>query len=319
MINVVVSSDENYAPHLETLLVSIGENNKYEEQIQISIFDGGLSKDTQEWILNLSQRYRNLTFVFIQMTEADIENRIGGGIGRDRSLATYSRIFIPEIIEGEKAIYLDVDAVVESDLRELYAIDLTRYAIAGVRDSNPINRHRNVGLNDSQPYINAGMILWNLEKCREINATEQFIQFIRDRKGQVEAMDQGTINGTFGKQKLIKIIHPKFNAFTSLFQLTNKEICRIYGLPYYYSDVEIAEACKKPVFIHFTPNMTTRPWVKNCLHPLKDAYWKYRRLTQFSENQFCNDQRSMKMKILGYIYWHFPNVYAYLSNMRGKV
>lgn len=79
-LNIVVASDENYAPHLVTLLVSIGENNKYEEQIQISIFDGGLSKKTKEWIFALSNRYSNILFSFLQMTEKDIEEKLGGGL-----------------------------------------------------------------------------------------------------------------------------------------------------------------------------------------------------------------------------------------------
>lgn len=312
MINVVVASDENYAPHLETLLVSIGENNKYEEQIQVSVFDGGLSEQTQKWIADLSGRYHNLRFAFIQMTDCDIRKRIGGEISQDRSLVAYSRIFIPEIVDGEKAIYLDVDAIVESDLREFYEIDIAGYAIAGVRDSNPIRRHRSVGLSDSQPYINSGMILWNLEKCREINATEQLIRFVRDRNGQVDAMDQGTINGVLSKQGLIKVIHPKYNSITSLFQLNREWICKIYDLPEYYSDDELKDAKDKPIVIHFTPNMTTRPWEKNCAHPCREKYWKYRSLTQYPKKSLCKDKRSFKFRILGLVYQFFPQIYKHI-------
>lgn len=54
------------------------------------------------------------------------------------------------------------------------------------------------------------------------------------------------------------------------------DILRLYQLPDYYTDNEILYAKEYPVFVHFTPNMTTRPWERHCRHPLRDMYWQYR-------------------------------------------
>lgn len=43
-------------------------------------------------------------------------------------------MFIPDLIEDDRAIYLDVNAIVMGSLEELY--DMEEYAIAGVRDTN---------------------------------------------------------------------------------------------------------------------------------------------------------------------------------------
>lgn len=215
----------------------------------------------------------------------------------------------------ERAIYFDVDAIVLKDLREFYQIDLTDFAIAGVRDTNPIVRHRNVGLDDQYTYINAGVILWNLDICRKIGSIKQCKDFIKAHNGNVDAMDQGTINGVLGKQGLIKEIHPKYNTFTSLFQLNRDSVLRIYGLPDYYSNEEIEEAVADPVFVHFTPNMTTRPWVKHCKHPMKEEYWRFRSMTEFGEKQLESDTRSLKLRVLGWIYRNLPSsIYVSLIN-----
>lgn len=305
-MNIVVASDENYVPHLETLLISIGESNSKVEKLNIHVFDAGISDESRYSINQYIYIYPNMKFEFHAMSKNVILEKIGEKVAKDRSLATFSRIFIPEILKDERALYFDVDAIVLKDLRELYQIDLEGFAVAGVSDSNPIVRHRNVGLSDDDVYINAGMILWNLEKCREINFVDQCRNFIRTYAGKIDAMDQGTINGVLGSKKLIKIIHPKYNVLTSMYQLKQNDIIKIYNLKHYYSDSELSEAVRHPVFVHFTPNMTTRPWEKNCKHPMKTEYWRFRSKTKFKEVKLDEDKRSFKLRILGWTYRNLP-------------
>lgn len=315
-MNIVVASDDNYVIHLLTLLVSIGENNKFND-IDFHVFDGGIHQESKNKIYVISKKYNNIKVYYYEMTEEKLDGMLGGSIKKDRSLLTFARIFIPNLINGDRAIYMDVDAIVKDDLNSLYNLELNGKAIGGVLDTNPISRHFNVGLTKQQIYINAGMILFDLKKCREIEFTKLCLDFIAQRKGEVDAMDQGTINGVLGSRNLIKVINPKYNVLTSFFQLNSKDIQKIYGLPSYYSDNEIENACKYPVFVHFTPNMTTRPWVKNCKHPLRNEYWKYRK--SFDKDVFYDeDKRNLKARILGLVYRNLPSsLYCFFCNLRG--
>lgn len=302
IINIVVASDDNYVPHLMTLIESIGANNRQVNSILIHVFDGGMTSEAKRRIDNMKKNFHNISFQFYKMTEKIIREKLGGGIQADRSLSAYARIFIPELIKSDKVLYFDVDAIVLNDLRELYQIDISEMAIAGVVDTNPIQRHHNVGLNDNDVYINSGMILWNIRKCREIQFTKQCLDFISNRQGKVDAMDQGTINGVLGKIGMIQVLPPQYNVMTSLFQLRKSDILRLYRLPDYYSDDEIFYAKEHPVFVHFTPNMTTRPWEQHCTHPFRDMYWKYRLEGMGEEKVLSNDNRTLKLRILGWIY-----------------
>ena len=316
MINIVVASDKNYVPHLETLIVSIGENCRDSERINIHIFDDGIPETNKRFITELSGKYSNLSFSFYSISDAEISDLLGGSVSKDRSLMTYARLLIPDIIDCERALYLDVDAIVCDSLDSFYYSDMNGYAIAGVLDTNPIDRHRKVGLEDKHSYICAGMILFNLKKCREIDFLNQCVSFVKSRDGIVDAMDQGTINGVCGRQGLVKTVHPRYDVLTSLYQLSSEQIKKIYNLSFYYSDIEINEAKENPVFILFTPNMTSRPWVKNCRHPMKNEYWKYRNLTEFGEYTLQNDTRSIKLRILGVLYRNFPSVYKKIIDLR---
>ena len=54
-MNIVVASDENYVPHLVTLLVSIGENNREVEKIIVYILDGGIKSESKNIITKLEK------------------------------------------------------------------------------------------------------------------------------------------------------------------------------------------------------------------------------------------------------------------------
>lgn len=317
-MNIVVASDENYVPHLVTLLVSIGENNREVEKIIVYILDGGIKSESKNIITKLERRYSNLVIHFIEMYEQQLLNMLGGCVDQDRSLSAYARIFVPEIVDEDRALYFDVDAIVLEDLRELYNQDMKNCAIAGVMDTNPIKRHYNVGLKDEDTYINSGMILWNLNICRQIDFVQKCKDFIKRRNGKIDAMDQGTINGVLGREQLIKVLHPKYNVFTSLFQLNSSQIKKIYGLLEYYSDKDIQEAIEHPVFVHYTPNMTTRPWIEHCKHPLATKYWDYRNQTEFANQSLVTDNRSLKRRILGWFYRVNPSLYYIVVSLKSN-
>ncbi|HGF1449281.1 TPA: glycosyltransferase family 8 protein [Streptococcus suis] len=309
MIDIVIASDSNYLPHAETLLVSIARNNMTYNVINIHLIGNGITNKDFCKLNDLLLQFPNFHLFYYQIDDKEILAKLGGNIVGDRSLATFARIFIPDLLNCEKALYLDVDAIVNDDLSQLYEIDLTNYAIAGVRDTNPFIRRKNVGLEFEDIYINAGMILWNLDYCRKINFVDQCCDFIRQHDGHVDAMDQGTINGVLGKQGLIKVISPKFNAFSSFFQLNRKQIQKLYKIPNFYDDGEISEARINPTFIHFTPNMITRPWVENCLHPFAYKYIEYRNYTNYPLHSLCKDNRKIKQHFLSWIYNFCPTIY----------
>lgn len=300
-IHIVVATDSNYLVHTGTLLQSIACNNARTAVVHVFAFN--LSDCDKE---NLSAIFDMIQCVFYDVNDKTIEKRLFAGqqISGDRSLATYSRLLIPELLPDDisRCFYMDVDAVVLDDLNEIYSTDLEGYAIAGVLDTNPIKRHYAVGLDDKDNYINAGMILWNLDYCRKNNVVDRFAEFIAEHNGNVDAMDQGTINGVLSNKT--KVLHPKANVLTSFFQMDSKIIREMYGVKT-YSDDEIAEATTNPVFVHFTPNFVSRPWIKRCRHPLAQRYWQYRRMID-PNGQPLPDCRPLKMKLLSSLFYTLP-------------
>ena len=98
-----------------------------------------------------------------------------------------------------KIIYLDADTVVAKDIRELYDIDITEHELAGALD---YYGHRFI----EPHYINAGVLLFNLDKIKETDLFKKCIDLLNDKK--VFLPDQTALN-KYAKTKLI--INTKFN------------------------------------------------------------------------------------------------------------
>lgn len=323
-LNIVVSSDENYVAHMATLIASICENNN-ENEIIVHIFDGGITDTSKNKLELLKNEYSFLKIIFYVFTDEEIRNRLGKNLNRTRSLSTYSRIFIPDIIDKsiDRAVYFDVDAICCGDISELFKLEMGSYLIAGVQDCNFRRAKTGVGLSEDSVYINAGMILWNLPLCREEKVVEKFIDFVRAKHGNVPAMDQGTINGVLSSRTML--LDPRWNCITPFFQMSCVDIKKMYNMDEYYSEDSLKKAVSAPRFVHFVPNLTTRPWIENCKHPLKDEYWKYRNMTPFSNgNNLLKDTRAYKAKLMSILFYSVPRplflrIFSVINNRKEDV
>lgn len=296
--HVVVATDSNYLIHTGVLLKSIADFN---DGVTIHVLGNRLTDADKSKLEKISDKIK---VRFYSIGDEEVRKRLfnSKSITSDRSLATYSRLLIPELLpeEIDRCIYMDVDAIVLGNLDDLMETDLENYALAGVLDSSSNKLHEAVGLTRNQTYINAGFILWNLDYCRKNNIVDKFADFIERRNGSVRGNDQGTINGVLSDK--IKTIHPRYNLMTPFFDMKAAEIKSIYGTRV-NSDEEYQEAVASPVFVHFTPFMTTRPWVENSRHPLRDSYWHYR-LQLNPEKNLQKDKRIPRLRFLSWAYYN---------------
>lgn len=139
--------------------------------------------------------------------------------GRFR-LSTWIRVLAPVLLPtAEKMIYLDCDIVVLRDLAHLWEIDLGDNAIAAVRDRYErwdAREVRQSSLPDSPGvraylgrapskedlYVNAGVMVCNLRRWRELNAME-VLRWIAIRIGhELPYLDQDALNLAFHNQIL---------------------------------------------------------------------------------------------------------------------
>lgn len=302
-LHVVYSSDNNYAQHVGVSMVSLFENNKKFEHIDVYLIENNVSQDNKNKIKEICNKYKR-TIKFIGF--AEISDKLNLNIGNTISLNAYARLFLPSAIEKniDKIIYFDCDSIINSSLYELWQTDINEHYAAGVCDTVSDNTKIKVSMPINSPYINSGMLVINLKKWREDEIERRFIEFIQEHQGKVFHHDQGTINGVLNKKFFI--LHPKYNAMTTYFTMSRNEIMQYYGMRDYYSEVEIIEAIYNPVFIHYTPAFVNRPWIKGCKHPLAARYHEYLMISPWKDSRPDEDKRRLGEKFVALLYNNLP-------------
>lgn len=302
-LSVVYSSDNNYAQHVGVSMISLFQNNKSFDNISVYLIENNISPDNKKNLEFICKKY-NRIINFIDINE--FSDRLKLNMRNPISINAYARLFLSSVLEKsvDKVIYLDCDSIINDSLSELWNKDISNYYVAGVCDTVGTNTKLRINIDLNSAYINSGMLLINLEKWREENIEEKFVEFIDAYNGQVFHHDQGTINGVLNEKVLL--LHPKYNSMTPFFTMSRDEIMQYYMLKDYYSEEELREAINNPVFIHFTPAFVNRPWIKGCKHPLSSLYKEYLDMTPWNGTDSYEDERSRGEKIVAFLYNNLP-------------
>jgi lipopolysaccharide biosynthesis glycosyltransferase len=208
-ITIVVATNNFYAVLLSALLKSIEVNHKTKEKIHIHVIDDKISKKNIEL---LSETVSSKVFSFFWHKADDvIPNDVV--IPNDPSAlprTTYLRVFAPYLIpkETKKMLYLDVDMIVLNDISILWNTNLEDRVIGAVQANcktigsswGGIPNYKELGLNPKDKYFNAGLLLINPIKWRELDIAKKVIKTISDNIKSVIFADQYGLNIVFLNQ-----------------------------------------------------------------------------------------------------------------------
>lgn len=246
-------------------IVSILENTR--SQIKFYILERKtlpISKTNRAKFDGLKQKYPNFSIEYIPVDPDDFSDMIPP-ISGYITLDTYFRYIIPDVVPDlKKAIYLDVDTIVQGDIAELYNIPLDDCYVGGANhpkeywDRFPLFYEivSNLKLDNPYFYVNGGVLVFNCEKCRKDNIGNLLMEKTRQYKEKIKWADQDIMNLVL--QGKIKELPWQFN--------TLLDLLRKYKYP--------KEEAK---IIHY--NGPKKPW--NCNMFADDLFWKYANKTPF--------------------------------------
>lgn len=274
-MNVAYCTDDNYVRHTYISLFSLLDKNQHVSEINIYIICDKVRDESKDYFISLVEQFvsvsniRNISFVDF----APYKKMLVNALPWAGSMVAYGRLFLPYQESLDKILYLDCDTIINARLDDLYDIDISKYAVAGVQDNTGPKSRLEIGLSYDDRYINSGVLLMNLNFCRNVSFTQKCMQFIKENTGKISCFDQDVINAI--SKRYVKVIHPKFNVMTPMIDFTATKMAKFYELGNYYSDMELKQAVKEPVIIHFTGGFHIRPWFENSEHPFKNKYREY--------------------------------------------
>lgn len=203
----VIAVDESYVRQAEVLVYSLLTNASVDVNLYVLVSSAAQAAATaalRDAVARAAGNRRCSCDLFICNIDRQLE-LIGNPpnlIRPDVSNATYLKFFIPDLVPDDWALYLDCDAIVVGDVRELAGCAHSNCALAAVRNATLSNLNHWTKLRSkyrlqSSAYFNAGLLLMNLRLMRQKDASSLLMQFIRDNPDLIYFQDQDAWNVVF--------------------------------------------------------------------------------------------------------------------------
>lgn len=248
-IHVALATDEFYLKQtciaIESILMASKKSNTY-YYIYILMPDNDNDNENGNVYFNeIREKYLNCNIEVLKINESFCKASIQI---EHITVPTYYRLLLPALIKQKKCLYLDSDIIVLDDLSVLYNIDIEGYDLGGViapmqhQMKNSGEFAKKIGIPSLSQYINAGVLLCNLEEMRKDKFTEKALKLI---EVPFPTQDQDIINRVaYGK---IKLLSYKFNV-----QVSREKYLGIF------STQERTEARENPTILHYSD--MEKPW-----------------------------------------------------------
>ncbi len=241
---IVLGADNGYQDKVETTIKSICAHNR---NLKFYVFNDDISS---EWFQLMSKRLELLSSEIVNVKITNHSLRDYNLPLSHLSYAAFFRYFIPQFVKEDKALYLDSDIIVRTNIDELFLEDITDYPLAAVADALVPST------------FNSGVMLINVALWRKETATEKLLELTNEFH-----------TSTFGDQGILnKLFENRWYALDSSynFMIGMDTVARNYQIENWYTDsLELEETAK---IIHFTGD---KPWYQVNLNRFREEWWFY--------------------------------------------
>lgn len=192
VLHIALAPGPSYCQPSAVTIASIGLSLPWNHGAHVHVFQG---RDKCSQLLNrLDEKLRN-----VQVSFYNIANNItiqGPTCERRKELCTienFASFFVPQMLDVERILYLDVDTVVVGDLSKLLTFDLGEAPMAGVedcsqkmvryfRDKEEVKgRYPNIPKTFFDAcVINRGVVLINTRAWKKLNMTGKILQILTE-------------------------------------------------------------------------------------------------------------------------------------------
>ena len=241
-MNIVYVTDNNYVLYTLLSIKSIFDNNTSNSKFRFFIIENGISKHNRAKISNyIEKNNQKAEFIKCDTTPIDGGENMQTGLIHERNIyitrIVAAKLLIPELLpeDIEKALYLDSDTLVLSDIKELYSQDISNYIIGMGMD----NVYYNSTIENEIPipiYYNSGILLINVKKWKEDNINAKILDYVK-KNPKIRWPDQDVLNKILPPDE-IKMLDRKWNNQYRTFNDTTIETTDNGGIIHYFTKVK---------------------------------------------------------------------------------
>ncbi len=296
-VTIVSSSSDFFVPYLSVLLQSIMEHASKENYYDIVILNKDITFVNMLKLHQMTNKYQNFSIRFYDMNQTiEKQNFI---VREHFTIETYFRLFIPYVLsEYDRALHLDSDMVVTSDVSELFFANLNDKILGVTNDAIMVSSYNYKGsvqrkymdeslkLVNPYGYFQAGSCLMDLRKYRNYISKEALINFITQDRWLYG--DQDVLNLLF--ENKVKYFDMVWNYTVDVLEGRRTRLINQYA-PESIKEL-YCRAKKVPRVIHYAGG--EKPWNTFEVEFL-DTFWKYAKKSPYYVellDRMYNDDKS---------------------------
>lgn len=291
-MNVVYSASDLYSSLAGISLTSLLINNADVDEIHIVIMDNGISENNKNKLRLTAQKYgRDIKFIPLS------KSLEGTRINLQKwNISTFGRLFeassLPDL---DRVIHVDCDTVVDGSLGSIWELDMSHAVVAGAPDCLSDAYKSNIGLEPKDTYVNAGFLVMNLQRIRELGLEQKFMEYIEKKYKMLTYVDQEVLNSCIPEDEKIEL-PLRYNSYSILHHLNYNQLKTLRRVDHMFSEENYDDAINNPVVLHYTGCFLegTRPWIEGDKHPKKAVFEKYKKQSQWADMPAWKDKRNTK-------------------------
>lgn len=200
-MNIFISADDRFILPTKVMLTSFFENNRSDHH-DIYFLYSDVQTESLEKLNSLAESYGGY-FHPVLIQEKDFQ---GFKCKNQYPLLVYFRLLVAQLLPQteDRALWMDVDLVVNGSLDEFYYQDFDGASLVACRDCDSPGRMGDLGCPPGSIYFNAGVVLFNAKVMRKYSLADYY-EYYSKHEEHVMMQDQDILNGMFsGTAKIWK-------------------------------------------------------------------------------------------------------------------
>jgi|GEM_PF-147424 len=274
-IAVLMTTSKKFLPYSNTLVQSIVDNASKNHNYDVVLLHDGITNYAIKRFCDIKHSNNvSIRFVNISSYFAKENFSIRGHFGKE----TFFRFAMQDVMANyAKVLYLDSDMVVQTDIAQLYDIDINGYALAAIQDPDTAGLYNGfdplrksfsdkvLKFKNPYDYFQAGVILFNLKEFGKLTNRKDLIKLAQSRNWDL--LDQDVLNVVAHGH--VKYLDMAWNVMTDWNGIRVKDIISL--APQELQN-QYHKARKAPKIIHYAG--PEKPW-NNPMVDMQETFWYY--------------------------------------------
>lgn len=278
-MNILYTTDSKFLPQVAASMCSIMENNRHEPDLHFYILGLQISDDALAPLIQFTAAYhRTFTHIPLNNIQSYYPFVIDTSGWHPIVLA---RLIIDKLLPKEvtRVIYLDGDTIVRGSLSALYNTDMHGAPIGGCQEATYSKSNLEALQLSGTPYINAGVLLIDLEVWRKEKTGDAIIAYYAAHSGRLFANDQDAINGALNSR--LYLLPLSYNYCNSYDYYTYAALKKMAAPAPFVNESDYRSYVQNPIIIHYLGE--ERPWRAGNRHRYGADYLHYLSLTPYKD------------------------------------